>query len=177
MMMSASVGAASLVELHFKRDGRHFELQTVTQLEVAAAHADAVLQDFAQFHRLNSAIRNSQVLAVTPNGATQLHVDLHGCVWFFCKDMTWVGNIQRLPSGGVEAVTDVARSSFKAGTSRWRVRPAAVGRSRFEFSASFTTSFWVPPVIGTWLIKRKLEQEVMEMSQNIERFAWGHEHE
>ena len=72
--------------------------------------------------------------------------------------------------GLIEALTVPALSDFRRGIYRWRLQ-SENGATRMQFTALLEPDFWVPPVIGPWLIKRKLLDEVRVTTAAIESRA------
>ena len=64
-----------------------------------------------------------------------------------------------------------AESDFRSGRTVWQIMPAGVAQSRLQLRSTFRPGFWVPPVIGPWLIKMKMEQELSVMITRLEHYA------
>jgi hypothetical protein len=78
-----------------------------------------------------------------------------------------VQDVTLLAGHVIEAVILPEFSDFRSGLARWQLT-ARGAATQLEFSNSFEPDFWVPPVIGPWLIKRKLVWEVTETAMYIE---------
>ena len=61
-------------------------------------------------------------------------------------------------------------SDFESGQASWDL-VVADDVTYMQFSTSFDPSFWVPPVIGKWLIKREMNRQVLGTAVYIERHA------
>ena len=70
-----------------------------------------------------------------------------------------------LPRGG----------AFRAGYGRWTVRacPAAPSTSCLRARIELVPAFWVPPVLGPWVIRRKMAAEARRTSRGLEAVARG----
>lgn len=70
---------------------------------------------------------------------------------------------QLLPHGG----------AFKAGSGRWTVKrcPATASTTCLVANIELVPAFWVPPVIGAWVIRRKMAQEARRTSAGLEILA------
>ena len=72
--------------------------------------------------------------------------------------MTQVQDVKQHAGGMIEAVTVPALSDFRRGIYRWQLRGENAA-TRMRFTAVLEPDFWVPPLIGPWMIKRKLLEE------------------
>ena len=78
--------------------------------------------------------------------------------------MTLLGN------GHLHADVIPSESDFKYGHADWRMTVEGKG-SRLLFSAALTPDFWVPPLIGPYVIKKKMREEAIETVLGLERLA------
>jgi hypothetical protein len=85
----------------------------------------------------------------------------------FCKRVVQVQDVTRPGEYVIEAVIVPSVSDFRSGFARWQLRPQGES-TLLSFSHRFEPDFWVPPVIGPWIIKRTLISEVAETAMYIE---------
>jgi hypothetical protein len=71
------------------------------------------------------------------------------------------------PKKSLVTVALPERSDFSVYATRWRVIEAE-GKTRLAFEASMQPDFWIPPLIGTWAVERKLRLTALEMGQVVE---------
>lgn len=64
-------------------------------------------------------------------------------------------------------------SDFSYGRFHWRTRRVSAQASRIALSAELTPAFWVPPLIGPWILKHKLRAVALESCERLERLARG----
>jgi len=75
------------------------------------------------------------------------------------------------PDGGdLHAEVLPAQSDFSYGRADWQFRPAGTS-THLRFSAELEPAFWVPPLLGPWLVERSLREEAERTSAGIERLA------
>ena len=94
-----------------------------------------------------------------------------GCILFFCYDATMVEDVQEIDNTIILTTVLPEQSDFKYGKSRWEVTAVDEDHSRIQFSYEIQPDFWVPPVIGPFIIKRKLLAEAIETIARIEALA------
>ncbi len=163
---------AQVLDATLHRNGQTYRVDIRARIEAPEAAVRRIVTDYSHLSELNPAIKSSKVLAVYGPGSSRVRTVTHACVLFFCKDIVQVQDVKVMPDGEVVATTVPALSDFKSAVARWRlsrVDDATV----MDFSARFVPSFWVPPLIGPWLIRHKLSDEMAKTAQRIEQIAAG----
>ncbi|HVT35955.1 MAG TPA: SRPBCC family protein [Nevskiaceae bacterium] len=171
LMLSLSAQAAEPAVTVTRADGV-YSVQMHAQLDVTPAHADAVFTRYENLPRINPAV---EVVQRRGGGAdaTRLYTQVRVCVAFFCKHLHQVQDMRRAQHDGIyeiDAQVLPGQGELKRGAAHWRIAPCGNG-SCLEFSAQLQPDFWVPPLIGPWLIQRKLREEAEVTVQGIERVA------
>jgi len=168
--MSAPVLAADLLTSEVAhRDGR-FTVHAEVLVAVATPRVRALLGQYHHLPKLNDGIRTVTLLDPDARGRTRMAVDSQLCVLLFCLDYHWVQRVETLPSGDILSTMEPDLSDFREGTVRYSLRSAG-GATRLTTRAVLVPDFWFPPGVGSWLIKRKLREEVLETARGIERLA------
>ena len=131
----------------------------------------ALLTDFDHFYRLNNVILESAVINQQSDRVKKYRLLLYSCILFFCRDAELTENVQE--NGKDEIITEVdpALSDFRSGRSKWKILPEGIGQTSIEIRKNLEPSFWVPPLIGPWMIKNKLLQELSVMLDRLEQYA------
>lgn len=129
-----------------------------------------LLTDYDHLSRINPAIETSEILLRRGPGDYQVRTVTLACVWFYCKRIHQVQDVIESADGTVTAVVIPERSDFQHGYARLNVWPEPNG-TRVLIRSEVRPDFWIPPLIGPWLIKRKLRSEALETLQNLERVA------
>jgi hypothetical protein len=88
-------------------------------------------------------------------------------VWFFCKTIERTERIESEAPTLFRTRAVIELSDFDSYESEWRLVDEA-GGTRIFFSAAMEPDFWVPPVIGSWAIRSKLEDTALQMGEAIE---------
>lgn len=139
------------------------------QLDVSAEAVQGVLADYRRLAQFSGAIIDSQVRLLT-DARAEVDTTSHVCVWLFCKTMHQVQIVSREASGGFLALVDPDRSDFKYG----RVTASVIadgGNSRLLLRSELQPDFWIPPMLGPWLVRTALTRESREGVLGIERIA------
>ncbi|MGH8581113.1 MAG: hypothetical protein ACREVK_13695 [Gammaproteobacteria bacterium] len=61
--------------------------------------------------------------------------------------------IKRQANGDIITRVVPEESDFSYGRCHWRTRSLTAQASRIALSAEVTPAFWVPPLIGPWILK------------------------
>ncbi|HQU17279.1 MAG TPA: SRPBCC family protein [Gammaproteobacteria bacterium] len=160
--------AADVVQLGVTHEQANYRLTLVMDLTMPADRVRALITDYAHLRRLNPAILESQVLARSGN-ITRVRTLVRGCIAFFCFTVKQVQDVEQRPDGEIVARTIPALSDFRYGLAHWRVVPDGRQASRLYFDVDVVPSFWVPPLIGPWIIRYKMRQEALQTAANLER--------
>jgi hypothetical protein len=172
---AAPACAWQLDDLAVAHDGARYRLTLDVRLDAARDRAFAVFSDFRNLPRINDAVEEISFLPGAADGATRLFTRVRICVAWFCKRLHQVQDIVRDDrDGGLGLAATVLPqfSNLRYGDARWTMRDCA-SVTCLHFSAEIEPDFWVPPLIGPWLMQRKMRSEAIQTSQGIERLAHG----
>lgn len=158
--------AATVESVAVDRVGGRYHVDMVTRLQVSAAAAFAVMTDFSALPQVNPNVILSQPL---PGGRLRTIVEL--CVLFFCKQVEQVQTVTREPPYRLIMHVIPALSDLTYGRAEWGFQALGPGSCRLRFSAELEPAFWVPPLIGPWLIQNKLKAQARLTSAGIEAVA------
>ena len=125
------------------------------------------ITDYNNLAAINPSIEESRVLLVMSPDRHRVRSVIKVCILIFCTRIVQVQDVTRIDGRTIEAVTRPGDSDFIYGMARWRLSPVG-NTTRLHFAQEIIPDFWVPPIIGPWLIERKLVQEVTETAMYIE---------
>lgn len=168
--MSAAAVAARVRSLDVSEQDGVYRVNLEAWLDVTPSAAFAVLTDYPHLKRINASIRSVRVLAVQPSGATHIATEVHMCIWFFCKTLKQVQVTSVIGPDVLHARIVPGESDFRFGEATWRLT-SCDGGACLRFDARLEPAFWVPPLIGPWIIRHKLESEAAQTARGMERAA------
>jgi hypothetical protein len=129
-----------------------------------------VLTNFDLFEKFSSAIVESRNVEPDEFGRPQFYARLEGCVLLFCKSFIRNGHVLTTPTSEIIAISDPENSDFKFSREHWKLVPDDEGTVMiYEFEME--PAFWVPPVIGSYYMKRALRSGGENAIGRIERLA------
>jgi len=170
LLTSYNATAATLVHIEAAHDDGRYTLSFEVLLDAEQGKVWRQMTDYEQLPRLSEVVSQSRV--VKSDGADKHRVDLtfHACILIFCKTMKKVVDIQAWPRSDIIVIGDPTLSDFSYSVERWRVF-AEKSQTRLRYSAEMTPDFFIPPLIGPWLVKSFLQKEIMATAVKVEEFA------
>ncbi|HTY50933.1 MAG TPA: SRPBCC family protein [Steroidobacteraceae bacterium] len=172
LLAGARAQAASIETLSTSRHEDHYQVALHAHLDVPAPAAYAVFADVSNWQRLTPDLRRLEVLARHP-GMVELSTGFRVCVLWFCRLVQGVPDVSfttGADGGDVEVVFRPNTGDFRSGAAHWRFRASGSGTD-LQFSAEAEPAFYVPPLIGPWLMSRWLRAQAVGTSTNIEALA------
>jgi hypothetical protein len=154
------------------REGASFQLRLDAHVRAPLAAVWATLTDYPNLHRLSAAVLASEVLGTEADGVTRVRTLSHLCVWIFCRDIVHVLRMRQSAPGVLEADSDPEGSDFAFGVTRWTLA-GETGGTRLRLATVLRPSFWVPPLLGPYLVQRGLRHAAADALQGLEREAGG----
>ena len=167
LLSPATALAGDILASSVSHDGDHYSLSVTALIDAPIDIVYQSITDFDNLAAINPAIEESQLLAM-PNAETQrVRSVIKVCILVFCKRIEQVQDVTMKAGYVIEAVVLPDLSDFRSGFARWQLTTRSAS-TELLFTNTFEPDFWVPPVIGPWLIKRKLISEVAETAMYIE---------
>ena len=162
--------AAEVERLELGREGRTYRLDSRFVLGVAPEAAWVVLTDYGGLPALNPSIRKTKVLATDGPSRHRLYARVRLCAYIFCKTLDHVQWMTQRRPGLLEAEIDPQESDFERGSARWELTPHGAG-ARLDLTIEVRPRFWVPPMVGPWLIREALRVQAQRTADGIEARA------
>ena len=72
---------------------------------------------------------------------------------------------------GIDARTIPDQSDFRQGIVEWRIEPTDQEHSHISVYARLEPDFWIPPLIGPWIVKYVLRREALETIESLEKLG------
>lgn len=176
MCLAMPAPAAQVSAVQVTRHGSHFLIDMQIAIDAPAQAVFRALQDYAAMARYNPDLRSVRVEPTTAPDRVRLFTAVHTCVLIFCKTMHQEQIMTATASADGGALhAELVAGDFKGGYGVWTVRPCPTARATSCLSVriELVPAFWVPPVIGPWVIRRKMDEEARRTSTGLERTALG----
>ena len=166
-LFSLTANASQLVSLEISRHANSYTVYVVMELDASAETVRAVLTDYAHLDRLNASITASEVTGARDDGTVRVLTRFRNCILFFCMTVQRVEDITEDRQGRILVALVPDASSFRSGQASWEVTSIGPG-SRVIHRATLEPDFWLPPWIGTAILKATLRREIQASFENLE---------
>lgn len=170
LLAAAAAHAGEVLDVAVQRFDRRYVVEIDARFGAPAERLRTLLTDYAHLGRINDSIRRSEVIETHSSQHHCVLTEADVCVAVFCKHIVQVQDVSVLPDGSILATMRPTRSDFSYGVARWDFWEEPAG-TRMRFRSEIEPAFWVPPLIGPWLVQRALEAEMLKSVANLERLA------
>ncbi|MHB8815046.1 MAG: SRPBCC family protein [Steroidobacteraceae bacterium] len=174
--LAVQAHAAQVRDVQVTRDDGRFLIAMHIAIDASPPAVFRALQDYSAMTRYNPDLLSVRVQGTGVPGRVRLFTAIHTCVLVFCKTMHQVQlmtAIRDADGGVLEAELLPRGGAFKSGSARWTVRacPTAPSMTCLDARIELVPAFWVPPVIGSWVVRRKMDEEARRTSLGLELVA------
>lgn len=162
LLPATALSGEVLVQVDYK--DRTYSLQLSADVQTATDLVYQAMTDYDHLDRLAQAITESR--EISPD---VVQLKLHGCFLLFCFDKIQTQKITASPLTATGVILP-EQSDFKSGWTKWTLTPTTTG-THIELETQFVPDFWVPPVIGTYLIQRATRRQALDTVQTLESLS------
>jgi hypothetical protein len=170
-ILGAGFGIAAQVEgitVAHRDDG--FKITFDAVVDAPTRQVYEVLADYARLGKLSPIITAISV-DVAPTGRGQrVRSVIKTCVWFFCRQIVQVEDVMEPDANTIIAHIVPGAGDFESGSFIWRVTNEGP-HTRLHYEATRVAAFWIPPLIGPWVIRRTVREELESSIVMLERLA------
>lgn len=173
---AGSTGAAELLDVSVEKEGERYYLESRTRFRAPPSAVFGVLSDYDRFERISSVFEDVRFIEPAGDGTPRAYSLLKGCVLFFCKTIERIETLDFEAPERIVARVEPEHSDFRYGRTEWLFRPADSGTEVY-YRMEMEPDFWVPPLIGPYIMKRSFRNDAVEALNRIEALAQGREPE
>lgn len=172
-LYSTLLAAGEVVELTLSHKQGVYQLKLEMILDAPFEDVHHVITDYVHIYRLNPSIVESEIMYTPDDSVVRIRTLVNDCILIFCREIIRVEDVRELETGDIYAVIVPQFSNVKSGVAIWQIQPLS-GNTRINYNVILEPGFFVPPLIGSYIVKQKLHKEVMISFSNIERIARIH---
>jgi len=170
VLLSFHLQAAELTEIEVIYEGNDIEINALVEFYAPANEVFDVLTDYDNFTEVSSIYLVSYWSEINDDQTEGIgFTQVQGCILFwFCKtiDRTEVVLMDR-PHTIETRVTD---DDLNYGITSWEFNEID-GVTTVIYSMNFDPNFWVPPVIGPWILEEFIAFKATDTLNRIESMA------
>ncbi|MGB5177904.1 MAG: SRPBCC family protein [Gammaproteobacteria bacterium] len=167
LLLPPAALAGEILASSVNHEGAVYSLSVTARIDAPLDTVYRSITDFENLAAINPAIEESQLLATPAADTQRVRSVIRVCILMFCKRVEQVQEVTLMEGYAITAVILPQGGDFRSGVAHWQLT-ASGAATEMLFTNSFEPDFWVPPVIGPWMIKRKLTQEVAATAMYIE---------
>jgi len=170
LILPAIAGAAELRNVSVDRIDGHYLMHSEVWFAVEVEQLYGVLLDYDLWTQFSSVIVDSRNVAPDEYGRPQFFTRHKTCILFFCMSFERYGHVDAEPNVIIRATADPENSDFHVSKEVWQIRQEGEG-TFLIYDVNLKPKFWIPPVIGPFILKRKLKYEGIRAISRIEAVA------
>ena len=144
-----------------------YTLSIEALIDAPAEMVYRLITDYDHLHDINPAIRESRILRTYSPVKHRIRTVTRVCVLFYCRDVTQSQDMVQSPGYTIDADILPQSSDFRRGRGQWRLT-AEGDATVMDFHAELEPAFFLPPLIGPWLIRREMVNQITEIVMIIE---------
>lgn len=169
-LASACEAAAEVQSTGISHTGERYHVSVTSHVPAPPRRVMALLTDYDGFERLHPMVQDSRLMGHEAEG-TRVRTTYRDCpIVIYCVEFSHTSLFTRVSEGMLVARADPAASDFAYGRFEWTALPEGDG-TRLTFLSEVEPEFWVPPIIGDWVLKHRLTRVAEEIHEAIKALA------
>lgn len=165
-----SAQAGNILKAFVDEQDGHYLIDLNIQISATKQRVIEVMTDYNQLQKLSSSIRSSQILEQRTN-YTKLKLVNEACVLFFCQTVNQVQHVQQLDNDYISINVEPLANNLKFSSQLWHFKAINANTTLIRYSADIEPDFWIPPLIGSWILQNRLIEEAKQIILNAEKLA------
>lgn len=166
LLVACNARAVVIERMQVSRDDTRYTVAAAMTIDVPQQTAYRAATDYERLPEFNPSIVTSKRLP-----GRRLRSKIRLCVAFFCKRIEQVMRYAEQPPDNIAMQVVPGAGDLKSGHADWRFSAVEAHGTRLLFDAEIEPDFWVPPLIGPYLIARELRRQARVTAESIERLA------
>lgn len=160
--------AGEVVKSSVALDSGIYSVDVLVRIEAPLEVVFQAITDYDRLTEINASIIESYIVETQGADRYRVFTRVKFCVLFFCKQIRQVQDIVEYGPALIKAAILPELSDFESGSARWDLI-IADNVTYMQFSTEVDPAFWVPPLVGTWLLEREMTKQVQETAMYIEQ--------
>ena len=171
-LVSSQCLAAETVEVQVEQEGGAYHIYFEILLDAPKDRVEEILKDYGNLDELSTSIVNSDLIDGAPGEDATVALTLKPCVWILCKTLQKVSTVRINAYGAIVYTALPDKSDFKYGREQVIIkRKMATSQTRVTYNAKLVPDFFVPPLLGSWLIRKHIAQNLKKSNARVEELA------
>lgn len=162
---------AEITDIEIKRDGSRYLLVSTTYFDATPEQVFRVLIDYDRLAEISKSIKESRYMEPGDDGRLLVYTRIGACVFFFCNTIEKIEHLEFTQPTYIQTTAIRDRSNVLYSRSEWELAAADGGGTQVIYRLEFEPDFWVPPLIGSMIIKRVFIDDGASAVDKIEKLA------
>ena len=130
----------------------------------------SVITDYVHIYRIDPSIVESEILGTPDPSVIRVKTVINDCVLSFCRDIRRVEDVREVGDYDIYTVIVPQLSNVRSGAAHWQIHPMGA-KTRINYTMTLEPGFYVPPLVGSYLIEKRIKEDTLSCFNNIERIA------
>lgn len=170
LFLSVAADAAELRSVVVERDEDLYWLESEVWFDAETEALYEVFLNYDLTQEFTKFVVESRNLEPAEDGRRRFYIRNEGCVWFVCRSFERTGHVEYVPNEYIQSTADAEVSDFHISIESWEFTPEGKGTA-VVYKFKFDPKFWLPPVIGPYVLQRKLKLDSNHALNQIEALA------
>jgi len=171
IVFSQSLSAGQVKLSNVSYESGIYSMSFTVEIDADFEKVRAIVTDYHNLAKLSDMLVESTVISTPDEKNIRRLLELRACVLLFCREVKLVDRIEEIGRDVIVTTVIPESSDFKSGMSHWQLTGLPGRKTRLEFRCKAEPDFWIPPVIGPIMIKRRLLREAEVIITNIEALS------
>ena len=169
-LFAAVAESADLRSVSIERVDGVYTMNSVVWFDARIDAVYNVFLDWDLSEQFSSVVVEARNTGSDANGDRGFYTRNRACVLFFCKSVERYGAVEHEPLKFIRATVDPERSDFHLSNESWEFAEENDG-TLIVYQLEMRPKFWIPPLIGPYVLKRKMRDDGVEALDRIEVIA------
>jgi hypothetical protein len=170
LLLPALGSAATMRSVTVDRVDGVYILHSEVWFDVSIDKIYGLFLDWDQSTKFSSVVVESRNVEPDESGRPRFYSRNRVCIWFYCRSFERHGFVTFDPLKYIEATVDPEKSDFHVSDERWEFREEDAG-TVVVYDLAMQPKFFIPPLIGPAIMKRKLKSGSTNALDRIEAIA------
>lgn len=169
-LLTALAEGADLRSVSIDRVDGVYKMYSVVWFDARIDAVYNVFLDWDLSEQFSSVVVEARNTGSDATGDRGFYTRNRACVLFYCKSVERYGAVEHEALKFIRATADPERSDFHISNESWEFTEENDG-TLITYRLEMRPKFWIPPVIGPYVLKRKMRDDGVEALERIEVIA------
>ena len=170
LALPLALAAAEIRMLEVEKEDEAYVFDSLTFLAAPPEAVFEVLLDYEQYPRISKVYTEGRYIEPAEDGRPRVFTRAEGCILWVCRELVKTEALHVTRYTHISAVVEPDASNLDAGRTDWWLEPEGDG-TLLHYRMSLTPAFWVPPLIGTFIIRMALKRAGANAVVRLEELA------